>query len=231
MPTKHIKLDRIDNPNIGRLNSCRSKIGLSVTRPLQTKRPPDTSDKAITLKGIKDQPKCAVIAIPANSDESVDTHSVAPYQSNFELEIWLVRWESSAKKANSAPAAETKDVTINTLLQPAYVVTKPPTVGPATLPKPTNIRTSPTAFPLCLSPKAEIAMINAVPCTIAPPIPCRTLPDSNISIEGENALAIPPKRNTISPETMTFLLPNMSVSLPIGNNKAATISKYVVFIH
>ena len=85
MPVKHIRLDKIDNPNMGRLNSCRSKIGLSVTKLLQTKSPPDTSDKAIMLKGIKDHPKCALMAMLNNSPESVDTQSVAPYQSNFEL--------------------------------------------------------------------------------------------------------------------------------------------------
>ena len=120
---------------------------------------------------------------------------------------------------------------MNTLLQPAYAVTRPPTVVPATLAKPPNIITSPAAFPRCLSPKAEIAITNAVPCTIAPPIPCIALPDINISIEGDSALVIPPKRNTISPDTMIFLLPNMSVNRPIGNSKVATISKNVVFIH
>ena len=85
MPVKHIRLDKIENPNMARLNSCRSKIGLSETKLLQTKSPPDTSDKVIKVKGIKDHPKCALIAMLTNSPESVDTQSVAPHQSNFEL--------------------------------------------------------------------------------------------------------------------------------------------------
>ena len=112
---------------------------------------------------------------------------------------------------------------MNTARQPSTSTRRPPTAGPAIIPTPTVVMSSPIAFPRSSDGKEDVMMAIPVPWVIPAPHPCSSLARIRRGRLLDHPASTAPPTNTAMPAMYILFRPTRSDSLPMGSRRALMV--------
>ena len=229
---KAVNVAITDNVNTGILNSFIFNTGWFARTDFMINRiinSIDTVNKVIDIAEFN--PVLEAIVIPDNKNAKPAINNPAPAQSKSDEIFVELEFLGNNIIDNAPDIKERNENNINKARQSIKPAINPPINGPIKFPRDTNMRFNPIALPFWVSSNALTAMIKDVPCIIPPPTPCTNLANIRKGKLGAHVLTIPPIVNISSPVTITFLLPIISESRPIGTKSETTVRKYIIVTH